>query len=154
MCIYTSESLGGKARPERMNSEINLDTTSASSHSISTQAPLLSQNNSSCVTDCIRAAISLLIKTNPSDNIITEHQNLPIRTQDWKLPHGKAECRIVFIHGNSAPAWCSRGGGEQTWQCIFKGICHEKTIFKSFQTLLEGQKKLWKNETKLFYTKK
>lgn len=97
-------------------------------HTGSTPSP--ARNNSSCVSDCITAATSLLIKISPSlDNIITEHQNLPIRTQSWKLPCEKVEWRIVFIHDNSAPAWCSRGVEQQTWQCFFKGICQEKTIF-------------------------
>lgn len=87
-------------------------------------------NNSSCVCDCSTAATSLLIKISPSlDNIITECQNLPIRTQGWKLPREKVEWRIVFIHDNAAPAWCSRGVAQQTWQCFFKGICQEKTMF-------------------------
>lgn len=154
MCIYTCENVGGKARPEKMKSEIHLgirhrmDTSSASSHSTSTgSTPFPAQNNSRCVTDCTRAATSLVIKINSSpDNIITEHQNLPIRTQDWKLPHGKVEWRIVFIHGNSAPAWCATGGEDQT-------LVKRKQYFKAFKHCWKVKKAL-DNETKHFYIKK
>lgn len=55
-------------------------------------APLPTQNHSSYGSDCIRAATLLLIKISTSlDNVIIEHENLLIRTQNWKFQKEKVD---------------------------------------------------------------
>lgn len=54
--------------------------------------PLPAQNHSSYGGDCIRVATLLLIKISTSlDRVIIEHENLWIRTQNWKFQKEKVD---------------------------------------------------------------
>lgn len=54
--------------------------------------PLPAQNHSSYGGDCIRVATLLLIKISTSlDKVIIEHENLWIRTQNWKFQKEKVD---------------------------------------------------------------